>query len=189
MTHKKPESKHKGTQGGPPVMCCPPAKGEVTTRLERGSTPSTPDRAHRHDQHNGHANASHHGHGHHGQASHHDHAKKEKRRRWIKNFFRVTPEENAIILVHAAEAGLEKSSYLRNQALGESKARKCRRIRADWDKLRQCMGSINKAGNVVNQYIKLFRWFGIGNTAEADKAFNDLSITSRLICTILRRSK
>jgi hypothetical protein len=51
------------------------------------------------------------------------------------------------------------------------------------------MASLNKAGNVVNQFIMMFKRFGVGNTTEAEKAFSDLSRTSRLINTILRRSK
>jgi len=175
MTPYKPDSCRKGVEGSPPVMCCHP-KGGATTRLVRGAAPSTP--------HDGYAHTSHHGH-----ASRHGHAYEEHRRRCIKRFFRVTAEESAAINSHAAEAGLEPSSYMRIQSLGKSKVRKCRRIRADWSQLRRCMGVINKAGNVVNQFVLLLRRFGWADSKEANTAFSELARAARAIVSALRRSR
>jgi hypothetical protein len=102
-------------------------------------------------------------------------------------FFRCTPEEHTLIAEHAAEAGLEQSSYLRVQALGKSKVRKSRRVRADWDQLRRCMGVINKAGNVVNQFILMLRRAG-GNVESANSAFAELNRAARAVMDALKRS-
>ena len=140
-----------------PVMPCHPAEvGGVSGQLVRGVAPSTPR-----------------------------HGRKEKRRMSIKKFFRVTPEENAVIKARATDAGLEQASHLRVQALGKSKVRKTRSIRADWDELRHCMGVINKAGNVVNQFILMLRRVG-GNSESANSAFADLSTAAHAIVRALR---
>jgi hypothetical protein len=142
----------------PPVMPCHPAEeGGVPDPLVRGAAPSTPR-----------------------------HGRKEIRRMSIKKFFRVTPEENILIVTNAADAGLEASSYMRTQILGKSKVRKARRIRADWKELQRCMGVINMAGNVVNQFILLLRHIG-GNSEAANGAFADLSAAAHAIIRALRR--
>jgi len=140
-------------------MFCQTAKGGGSSkRLERGAAPSTP------------------------------HRKQSKKRRMSDLlFFRCTPEEHTLIAEHAAEAGLEQSSYLRVQALGKSKVRKSRRVRADWDQLRRCMGVINKAGNVVNQFILMLRRAG-GNVESANSAFAELNRAARAVMDALKRS-
>jgi hypothetical protein len=105
----------------------------------------------------------------------------------VKKFFRVTPEEDALIVSKAAAVGLEPSSYLRAQALGQSKVRKYRRIRADWDELRRCMGVINKAGNVVNQLIVLLRRAS-SSTETASHALAELTAAARAIVKALKQS-
>jgi hypothetical protein len=145
-----------------PVMPCHPAEdGGVTEpaphlmrgRLARGSTPSTPNGEIRPRQ-----------------------RRKESRRRSIKKFFRVTPEEDAVILSNAADAGMEQASYMRIQCIGKSKVRRYRRVRADWDELRRLMGVINRAGNSVNQIARHLNMGGTfsnavnGALAEIEKA-------------------
>jgi hypothetical protein len=78
---------------------------------------------------------------------------------------------------------------MRIQSLGKSKIRKCRRVRADWSKLRRCMGVINKAGNVVNQFVLMLRRFGGVNCEPANSAFADLSAAARAIVAALKRSR
>ena len=141
-------------QSGEPVMCCHPAARGNTTTGE-GQAPSTPRRKRR-----------------------------EKRRMSIKRFFRVTPEEDALIVSRAAAAGLEPSSYLRVQALGISQVRHCRRVRADWEELRACMGVINRAGNVVNQLVKHL-YTGGTYSAVADSALQELRRAAQAIVRAL----
>src|ERR1700733_9313192 len=119
--------KHQGQKGGP-VMFCQTADGGVTKRVVRGAAPSTPRRR-----------------------------RKEKRRLTALMFFRCTPEERETIEANAETTGLEKSSYMRSQCTGKPVMKAYRRIRADWDRLRQYMGLINKAGSVVNQHIVMER--------------------------------
>lgn len=139
-----------------PVMPCHPAEGGgASGQLVRGVAPSTPR-----------------------------HRRKETRRMSIKKFFRCTPEENIFIVTSAADAGLEPSSYMRMQVLGKSKVRKARHVRADWQELRRCMGVVNKAGNVVNQFILLIRRIG-GDPASANSAFADLSAAARAVVRTL----
>ena len=135
-------------------MPCHPAEGGgVTGLLARGSTPSTLDGDIRPRQ-----------------------WRKESRRRSIKKFFRVTPEEDAVILTNAANAGMEQASYMRVQCIGKSKIRRYRHIRADWDELRRLMGALNRAGNVVNQIARHLHRGGTfsnaanGAMAEIEKA-------------------
>jgi len=109
----------------------------------------------------------------------------EHRRRNIKKFFRVTPEEHALITFNAAVSGLEPSSYLRVQALGKSQVRKMRHLRADWDELRRCMAVINRAGNVINQLVVELRRMG-ANPSLANVAMNELMIAARAIVTALK---
>jgi len=142
-------------KGGLPVMCCHPASRGANTTGE-GCRPSTRRRR-----------------------------RKESRRMSIKKFFRVTPEEDALITSQAAAAGLEISSYLRVQALGKSKVRRYRRIRADWDELRRCMGVINKAGNVVNQLVK-FLYTGGNYSSVADAALLELRKAAQSIVRALK---
>ncbi len=103
----------------------------------------------------------------------------------VKKFFRVTPEEDAVISSSAAEAGLEPSSYMRIQTLGKSQIRAARRIRVDWDKLRRYMGDINKAGNVVNQLVVMLRRVG-GRHDLADTALTELASAAHIIAEALR---
>ena len=102
----------------------------------------------------------------------------------VKKFFRCTPEQDAIILTNAANAGVEPSSYMRLQAVGKSKVRKVRRVRADWAELRRCIGVINKAGNVVNQLVK-FLYLGGKHSDLADTALMDLCRAARAIMAAL----
>jgi len=159
MTTSASDSEKNGVKGGVPVMCCHPTEeGGASTRLVRGAAPSTLRRR-----------------------------RKEKNRRRIKRFFRVTPEEDALIDACALDAGLEPSSYMRIQVLGKSKARKARRVRADWQELQRCMGVINKAGNVVNQLVLLIRRVG-GNPAAANAALIELCKAARAIMAALGSS-
>ena len=103
----------------------------------------------------------------------------------IKKFFRVTPEEDAVIASSALACGLEQSSYLRIQVLGKSKARKSRRVRADWHELRRCMGVINKAGNVVNQMVVALRRMEISSDL-ANTALAELVAAARAIVKALQ---
>lgn len=158
MTTSKTEFGKTVVEKGEPVMPCHPAEeGGASGQLVRGDAPSTPR-----------------------------HGRKEKRRMCIKKFFRCTPEENIMIVTNAADAGLEPSSYMRAQILGKSKIRKARRVRADWNELRRCMGVINKAGNLVNQFILMLRRVG-GNSDAANSAFADLSASARAIVNALKR--
>jgi len=100
-------------------------------------------------------------------------------------FFRCTPEERRLIEFNAAVAGLEKSSYLRLQALGKPGKRAARRVRADWDELRRCMGVINKAGNVVNQLVVALRGVG-ANPKVANAALAELIVAARAIVEALK---
>jgi len=110
----------------------------------------------------------------------------DPRRLSVKKFFRVTPEENAVILSHAADAGLLPSSYMRMQVLGKSKVRNHRRVRADWDELRRCLGVINKAGNVVNQFVVVLRYKEVRSDL-ADTALAELREAARVVMAILRK--
>jgi hypothetical protein len=146
-----------------PVMFCQTADGGVTKPLARGVAPSTPRK------------------------------RRETRRMTALMFFRVTPEEQVEIETKAADAGLEKSSWIRIQCFGRSRVKAIRRIRLDWDKLRRYMGLINKAGNVINQYIVMHRRGSLTSdpakaeiTSLAYKAFADISDAARLIADILR---
>ena len=158
MTTSMSDSEKNGVKGSAPVMPCQAAEeGGSSGQLARGSTPSTPS------------------------------ARRSTQRRMSEQmFFRCTPEECAIIKARAADANLEPSSYLRIQALGQSKARKARHIRADWDELRRCMGVINKAGNVVNQLVLLIRRIG-GNPATANAALIELCKAARVIMAAISR--
>jgi len=159
MSESLSDSGNHHVHKGAPVMSCQTAEGGgMTKQLVRGAAPSTLHRKH-----------------------------SKKRRMSDLLFFRCTPQEHTIIAHHAADAGLEQSSYLRVQALGKSKMRKCRRIRADWDKLRRCMGVINRAGNVVNQFVLMLRRLGGGNCDAANFAFADLSKAARAIVRLLRK--
>ncbi len=100
-------------------------------------------------------------------------------------FFRCSPEDKAAIADKAAQAGLERSSYLRAQSIGRPVMRACRRIRADWDELRRCMGVINKAGNVVNQLVLEMRRFG-GRAEAADAALAELRRAAQEIVAALK---
>jgi hypothetical protein len=113
--------------------------------------------------------------------------RKESRRMSIKKFFRCTPEEDKFIKASAADAGMEQASYMRIQCIGASKMRKARRIRADWDELRRCMGVINKAGNVVNQLVLLLRR-GSGYPDAANAALMELCKAARAIMAALGKS-
>jgi hypothetical protein len=104
----------------------------------------------------------------------------------VKKFFRCTPEDDAVIAANAADAGLEESSYMRAQALGKSRVKACRRIRADWDELRCCMGVINKAGNVVNQLVVELRRYGLSADL-ANAALAELRTAARAIVRTLSR--
>jgi hypothetical protein len=105
----------------------------------------------------------------------------------IKKFFRVTPEEHRLIAFNAAAAGLEESSYLRVQALGKSQVRQARHVRADWDELRCCLGVVNKAGNVINQFVMELRLRGsIQAAGMAQTALNELIAAARAIVAALR---
>jgi hypothetical protein len=153
-TDSPPNSGHREVKESLPVMPCHPAEdGGVTGRLGRGAAPSTPNGEIRPRQ-----------------------WRKESRRRSIKKFFRVTPEEDAVILSNAAEAGMEQASYMRIQCIGKSKVRRYRRIRADWDELRRLMAAINRVGNVVNQIARHLHRGGTfsnavnGALAEIEKA-------------------
>ncbi|MBV8648456.1 hypothetical protein [Paludibacterium sp.] len=152
----------KGTQKeSPPVMCWHPAVGGLSTRLERGSTPSTPHVATWRKR-------------------------SDSRRMSVKKYFRVTPHEAAVISARAAEAGLEQASYIRAQTLGLSKVRAARRIRADWDELRRCMGAINRAGNVVNQLVLELRRTG-RSSGLAHVALKELIAAAHSVMSALGR--
>ncbi|MGB9153852.1 MAG: hypothetical protein WCD70_12300 [Alphaproteobacteria bacterium] len=140
MTTTTPDSEKNVVKGGMPVMPCHPTEeGGASGLLGRGAAPSTPRRR-----------------------------RKEKNRRSIKRFFRVTPEEDVLIDARAEDAGYEPSSFMRIQVLDKSKVRRSRRIRADLDALRRCMGVINRAGDVVNQLVRhLHRGGGFSNVADA----------------------
>jgi hypothetical protein len=109
----------------------------------------------------------------------------DKRRLSELMFFRCTPEDKILIEFNAAKAGLERSSYMRAQSTGKPVMRAYRRIRADWDELRRCMGCINKAGNVVNQLVVELRRMG-RSSGLAHVALADLSTAARAILAVLR---
>ncbi len=164
------QKQHEGEgKGSVPVMCCHPASRDANTTGE-GQAPSTPVSALC--------------------ATPRQAAPRRnvQRRMSIKRFFRVTPEEDARIVSRAAAVGLEPSSYLRVQALGETRLRRYRPIRADWDELRRCMGVINKAGNVVNQLVKfLYVGGNCSNVADtANHALAELIAAARAIMRALK---
>ena len=144
------------------MPCHPAEEGGVSGRLARGSTPSTPD----------------------GNTSYRK--RPESRRMSIKKFFRCTPEEDAVIRSRAAAAGVEQASYLRVQALGQSRLGKARRVRADWNELQRCMGVINKAGNVVNQLVKVLYLGGVRSDI-ANTALTELCKAARAVMAALGR--
>ena len=109
----------------------------------------------------------------------------DKRRMSELLFFRCTTEDRQVIEANAAKVGLERSSYLRAQSTGKPIMKAYRRIRADWDELRRCMGVINKAGNVVNQLVVALRRMEI-NTDLANTALNELVLAARAIVKALR---
>ncbi len=158
-----------GGKEGEPVMCCHPAERDANTTGE-GPAPSTPpvfalcatpgQAA--------------------GQLR-----RKEKRRMSVKKFFRCTPEDDAVIAANAASAGLEESAYMRAQSTGKPVMRAYRQIRADWDRLRYCMGVVNKAGNVVNQLVVELRRFGFSADL-ANAALAELRTAARDIVNALK---
>lgn len=142
-----------------PVMPCQTAEGGGSSgQLARGSTPSTRQRK-----------------------------RKESRRMSVLKFFRCTPEQDAIIQANAANAGIEQSSYMRIQSVGKSKVRKARRIRADWKELRRCMGIVNKAGNVINQLVRMLRLYGWSSEL-ANEALTELRNAARAILSALSKN-
>ncbi|MDR3424334.1 MAG: hypothetical protein P4L50_01775 [Anaerolineaceae bacterium] len=156
MTTTMSDSEKNVFTGAVPVMFCQTTEeGGSSKQLVRGAAPSTPR-----------------------------HGRKEKRQLSELMFFRCTPEDRAIIETNAASAGLEKSSYLRVQSIGKPKIRACRRVRADWNELRRCMGVINKAGNVVNQLVVMFRRVG-GHSDMADQALAELRRAAREVVAAL----
>jgi hypothetical protein len=155
-TPQVPQKKPEGGLGAVPVMFCQTAARPDKTTGEGAAPPSTPRRKRR-----------------------------EKRRMSALMFFRCTPEERNNITVRATNAGIQLSSYLRIQALGKSKVRRYRRIRADWDELRSCMGIINRAGNVVNQLVK-FLYLGGGYSSIADAALLELRRAAQAIVRALK---
>ena len=158
MTTSMFDSEKNVVKGDVPVMPCQTAEEGGSSRpLARGSTPSTRQRK-----------------------------RKDSRRMSVLKFFRCTPEEDVIIKANAADAGIEQSSYMRIQSVGKSKVRKARRIRADLDELRRCMGVINRAGDVVNQLVRhLHRGGGFSNTADA--ALAELRKAARAVMEALDR--
>jgi len=163
MTISRPESEKSEAKEGMPVMPCQTAEGGgVSGLLARGSTPSTPNGDRRRKT-------------------------KENRRMSVLKFFRCTPEQDIIIKTNAANAGIEEASYMRLQAVGESKIRKARRIRADWTELQRCMGVINKAGNVVNQLVVLIRR-GQAHPDMANTSLMELCKAARAIMAAIGRS-
>jgi hypothetical protein len=103
----------------------------------------------------------------------------------VKKFFRCTPEDDAVIAANAASAGLEESAYMRAQSTGKPVMRAYRQIRADWDRLRYCMGVVNKAGNVVNQLVVELRRFGFSADL-ANAALAELRTAARDIVNALK---
>ena len=157
MTNTPQDSGEGSVKEGMPVMCCHPAEeGGASTRSGEGQAPSTPRPW-----------------------------RQESRSKSRKKFFRCTPEQDSIIQTNAAEAGFGQSTYLLIQAVGKSKAGKCRHIRADWKELQRCMGVINKAGNVVNQFVVMLRRVG-GHSDAADSAFAELAKAARAIVNALK---
>ncbi len=147
-----------------PVMFCQTAasemRGGVTKPLARGQAPSTPTCAS---------------------------VAPKKPRLTELMFFRCSPEDKEAIADNAARAGLERSSYLRTQSIGKPVMRACRRIRADWDELRRCMGVINKAGNVVNQLVLELRRYG-GRAEAVDAALAELRRAAQEIVAALKQT-
>jgi hypothetical protein len=156
MTISESDSDISNVKEAVPVMPEHPAEeGGVSGQLARGSTPSTPSAQ-----------------------------RSIKRLKSIKKYFRCTPAQDVIIKLRAADAGLEEAAFLRMQALGETKIRKVRRVRADWDELRRCMGVINKAGNVVNQLVKVLYLGGVRSDI-SDEALSELRKAARAVMTAL----
>jgi len=139
-----------------PVMLCQTADGGSSKQLVRGVAPSTPRRG-----------------------------RNDMRRMSELMFFRCTPEDKTTIEDNAAKVGLEKSSYMRAQSTGKPVMRAYRRIRADWDELRRCMGVINRAGNVVNQLVVVFRRMDVRHDL-ANTALAELAASARAILAVLR---
>jgi hypothetical protein len=159
MTISDPESEKNEVKEGMPVMPCQTTEdGAVNGQLVRGSTPSTPDGLRR--------------------------KRKESRRMSVLKFFRCTPEQDAVIKTNAANAGMEEASYMRSQAIGVPVMRKIRRIRADWKELQRCMGIINKAGNVVNQLVKVLYLGGVRSDI-ADGALVELRKAAQAVMAAL----
>jgi len=156
MVDSEKENGSDRVKGGQPVMFCQTAARCDKTTGE-GQAPSTPRRR-----------------------------RKESRRMSALMFFRCTPEERDAIASKASDAGLEPSSYLRVQALGKSKVRRYRRIRADWNELQRCMGVINRAGNVVNQLVVMLRVVGGGSAEVANNALAELAAAARAIVRALK---
>jgi hypothetical protein len=152
------ESDKAGAKSVRPVMFCQTAARLVKTTGEE-QAPSTPSRR-----------------------------RKEKRRMSALLFFRCTPDERTAIASKARNAGLHLSSWLRVQALGKSKAKRYRRIRADWDELRRCMGVINKAGSVVNQLVRALRAGGNYSAGAADSALAELRSAAQAIVRLLKQA-
>jgi hypothetical protein len=75
---------------------------------------------------------------------------------------------------------------MRAQSTGKPVMRAYRRIRADWDRLRYCMGVINKAGNVVNQQVVELRRYGSDRADIANKALSELINAARTIVEVLK---
>jgi hypothetical protein len=82
---------------------------------------------------------------------------------------------------------------MRSQCTGKPVMRAYRRVRLDWDRLRQYMGLINKAGNVINQHIVMERRGSLNadpvkaeSRRLANKAFADISYIAHHIADILR---
>ena len=143
------------------MFCQTTAGGGSSKRLARGSTPSTPDGDHRRRK------------------------RKEKRTLSELMFFRCTPEDKAIIEANAENTGLEKSAYMRVQSTGKPVMRACRRIRADWDELRRCLGTINKAGNVLNQLVVVLRRIEVSPDLTR-AALAELMEAARMVMELLR---
>jgi hypothetical protein len=111
--------------------------------------------------------------------------RKERRRLTELMFFRCTSEDRTVIEANAARTGLEKSAYMRVQSTGKPVMRAYRRVRADWDELRRCMGVINRAGNVVNQLVVELRRMGSGSGL-ANAALAELGAAAHAIVAALR---
>jgi hypothetical protein len=143
-----------------PVMFCQTAEiGGSSKPLVRGGTPSTPHDGIRRKR-------------------------KEKRRLSELMFFRCSPEDRTTIKSNAATVGLEVSAYMRLQSTGKPLIRAYRRVRADWKDLQRCMGIINKAGNIVNQLVKVLYLGGVRSDI-ADGALSELRKAAGAVATAL----